>query len=94
MTGLFSLWWVWMALALGLAIVEVLAPGFVFLGIALAAALIALAMWALPDMMSGLGPSALFAMFAGLSIAAWFALRAAFRQQSSGSKVFTDDVND
>jgi hypothetical protein len=37
-TVLWHLWWVWLAAALGLAILEILVPGFIFLGFAVGAA--------------------------------------------------------
>ena len=41
MGALWSLWWVWGVIALGLAIIEILLPGFVFLGFAIGAAAVA-----------------------------------------------------
>ncbi|MEO0936918.1 MAG: hypothetical protein AAFY38_02060 [Pseudomonadota bacterium] len=94
MTAAFSLWWVWISIALALATLEVLLPGFIFLGIALAAALFGLAMLAMPAVMTTLPVSAMMAIFAGLSLLCWLGLRTAFRTQSSGSKTITHDVND
>jgi hypothetical protein len=44
----------------------------------------------------GYTPSAavLLAVFGGVSILAWVGLKLAFRRQSSGAKIITDDVND
>jgi len=42
MSGLWTLWWAWLGGALVLAILETLIPGYVFLGIALGAAAMAL----------------------------------------------------
>ena len=42
MSGIWTLWWVWLGGALALAILETLIPGYVFLGIALGAASMAL----------------------------------------------------
>ena len=42
MQDLLSIWWIWLAAALVLAILEVLAPGFIFLGFAIGAAFMAL----------------------------------------------------
>ncbi|WP_316247508.1 hypothetical protein ROLI_023000 [Roseobacter fucihabitans] len=90
MSGLADLWWVWMAAALVLAVIEVLVPGFIFLGFALGA----LAMVALVLVAPGLAAPALLAIFAGLSLLAWIALRMLFRSQSSGARVVHEDIND
>ena len=34
---MWSVWWVWMVAGFGLGVLEVLAPGFIFLGVALGA---------------------------------------------------------
>ncbi|WP_300058092.1 hypothetical protein [uncultured Roseobacter sp.] len=90
MTEFLNLWWVWTAAALALAVIEVLIPGFIFLGFALGA----LAMVAVVLAAPGLSAPALFAIFAGLSLIAWIGLRIAFRKQSSGARTFHRDVND
>ncbi len=89
MTELWTTWWVWLAAALGLTILEILIPGYVFLGIALGAALIAVIV-ALPV---SIGPSAILATFAVLSLAAWLILRRAFRARNDQSRVIHDDIN-
>ncbi|MEC3861666.1 hypothetical protein VK792_10250 [Mesobacterium sp. TK19101] len=85
-----SLWWVWLSAALALAILEVLAPGFVFLGFALGA----LAVSVLVAL--GLSPAAsiLMALWAGLSLAAWIGLKLAFRGPKSNRKIIREDIND
>ncbi len=90
MTGLLSLWWAWIAIAIGLGIVEVMAPGFIFLGFALGALVMAGVVALFPT----LSVAALLAIFAGLSLIGWIVLRRLFKRQSTGTKVFTDDVND
>ncbi len=90
MTELLNLWWVWTAAALALAVIEVLVPGFIFLGFALGALAMVAVIFAVP----GLSAPALLATFAGLSLAAWIGLRLAFRKQSSGAKVIHHDIND
>ncbi|WP_295316411.1 hypothetical protein [Roseobacter sp.] len=88
--ALLSLWWIWVAVALVLGIIEVLAPGFIFLGFALGA-LVTAALVAF-----GYVPSAavLFAVFGGVSLLAWVGLRFAFRGQTSGARIVTRDIND
>lgn len=90
MIGLLSLWWAWVAIAIGLGIVELMAPGFIFLGFALGALIMA----GIVALVPGLSVAALAALFAGLSLLCWIALRVLFKRQSSGARVFTDDIND
>jgi membrane protein implicated in regulation of membrane protease activity len=90
MTGLLSLWWVWLAVALALGLAEVMLPGFIFLGFALGALLMALVV----AIFTTLSPPALLAVFAGLSLLAWIGLRLAFKRQSSGARIVTRDIND
>lgn len=87
-------WWVWIAIALGLGIVELLLPGFIFLGFALGAAVLGLLMLALPAAFAGISLNALLAVFAGISLACWIGLRFAFRHQSSGARIVEHDIND
>lgn len=90
-TTLFSLWWVWLAAALALGILEVLAPGFIFLGFALAAVVMALL-----HLIFGLAISlpAKFALFACLSLAGWYVMRLMFKSPGGSVKIIEKDVND
>ncbi|MBC7180765.1 MAG: hypothetical protein H5U14_11865 [Roseovarius sp.] len=88
-TVLWHLWWVWLAAALGLAILEILVPGFIFLGFAVGAALIALLVLLPLD----LGLTALLALFALLSLAAWVILLRLFRAPDDQSRVIREDIN-
>lgn len=91
MAEVMTIWWVWLAAALVLAILEVLAPGFVFLGFAIAAALVGLAL---------LGPLKLLSVpmllliFAVLSLATWLLLRRMFALPKGQVKTFKHDIND
>ena len=89
MADLWSLWWVWLCLALGLAILEVLAPGYVFLGIALGAAVMAGVVAVLP----ALSPPTLLVIFALLSLVSWLALRHLFRAPDDQTRVIHEDIN-
>lgn len=86
-----SIWWVWLSAALVLGVIEVLAPGFIFLGFAISAVVMAA--------LAGLGlipstPFATLAMFAILSLVAWIILRRAFQLPTGNAKVFKEDIND
>jgi membrane protein implicated in regulation of membrane protease activity len=91
MADLLTIWWVWLAAALVLAILEVLAPGFIFLGFAIGAAVVGVAL---------LGPLQLLSVpmillvFAALSLSAWLALRRVFALPKGQVKTFNHDIND
>jgi len=90
MASLVNIWWVWIAFGLALAVVEVLAPGFIFLGFALGA--VAMALIVLVS--APLDASLALALFGGLSLIAWIALRVIFRNQRSGARFIKHDIND
>lgn len=84
-------WWLWIAAALILGILEVLAPGYVFLGFALGALAVGLVL-----MNTGLGLSlpVLLLIFAALSLIAWLGLRHFFALPKGQVKTFDTDIND
>ena len=71
MDALANTWWAWAALALVLAILEVLAPGFVLLGFAIGAALVSVLVWL------NVGQSLIWLslLFAVASLVAWLVLQ-------------------
>lgn len=83
-------WWAWATLALSLGVLEALLPGFVFLGFASGAAMVALAALLFP----GLPPAWLAVGFAAGSLATWIALRAAFRSPRDRVRHWDSDIND
>ncbi len=91
MVDLMTTWWVWIAAALVLAIVEVLVPGFVFLGFAIGAAAMGLIL-----VMTGhtLSIPMILLIFAALSLAAWLILRRIFALPTGQVKTFDHDIND
>jgi len=86
-----TLWWAWLAAALALAVLEVLAPGFIFLGFAIGALVMTLLVAILP---AALSVPVAMAIFAGLSLVSWIVLKLAFKSQSSGARRVTHDIND
>ncbi len=88
---IWSTWWLWAAAALLLAIIEVLAPGFVFLGFAIGAAAVALIL--LNTGMSVSLPMMLL-IFAALSLVAWLLMRRFFARPQGQVKTFDHDIND
>ncbi|MBV1895791.1 MAG: hypothetical protein KUG70_04975 [Rhodobacteraceae bacterium] len=91
MEPLWSIWWVWLSGALVLGILEVLLPGFVFLGFAIGAVVVALVL-----LIPGLGFSlpVLLLVFAALSLASWLVLRKMFALPTGQVKRFDSDIND
>ena len=87
----YTLWWVWMAGALALAIAEVLLPGFIFLGFAIGAFAVSLI---LLNTGLGLGLPFLLLIFAGFSLIAWLLLRRFFAMPKGQVKRFKGDIND
>ena len=90
MAAYLTLWWVWVCIALALGVVELLAPGFIFLGFAIGAIIMA----AIVAFFGISNAPALLALFSILSLLAWIALRLAFRNQSSGARIVTRDINE
>ena len=90
MEMLVNTWWAWLTAALVLALIEILAPGFIFLGFALGA----LAMTAIVLFASGFSVSVALALFAGLSLLGWIALRLIFRNHRSAARFIEHDIND
>ncbi|MEM8774407.1 MAG: hypothetical protein AAGF53_05200 [Pseudomonadota bacterium] len=87
---MFSLWWVWLSAALLLAIIEIMIPGFIFLGIAIGAAITALVIVIVP----GLAFSTLMVIFGLLSLVAWLILRSVFRAPNDQTRIIHEDIND
>lgn len=91
MQDILSVWWVWTASALALAILEVLVPGFVFLGFAIGAAGVGLVVG---FGLLSLSWPLLLVIWAGLSLAAWLVMRQIFALPERQVKRFDHDVND
>lgn len=86
---LWAQWWVWLGAALVLAILETLAPGYIFLGIALGAAVTA-GVVALPF---DVNLPALLAIFAILSLVSWYVLRRIFKPADDQTRIVHEDIN-
>jgi membrane protein implicated in regulation of membrane protease activity len=84
-------WWLWVVIGLVIAIFEVLAPGFVFLGFAAGA--IGVGLLLLIGVPTGGFYGALL-IGAVLSAAAWFALRHFVGVRRGQTKFIDDDIND
>lgn len=86
-----GVWWVWIVAGLGLAALEVILPGYIFAGFAIAAVLTGALIWL--GVLGGSLPVALV-VFALVSLAAWGALRALFGKNLGEVKRWDRDIND
>ena len=84
-------WWIWLAGALVLAILEVALPGFIFLGFAIGGAITGILL-----LIPGVAPNlpVLLLVFAVLSLAAWLILRRMFALPRGQVKTFNHDINE
>jgi membrane protein implicated in regulation of membrane protease activity len=93
---MYELWWIWVAAGLGLAILEVLVPGFLFAGFAVGAvitgAIIGLGIpgsgWMLASPVNAL------VVFAVFSVAAWLGMRLMMGVRSGQMKKIDTDINE
>lgn len=84
-------WWVWVAGGFAVGIVEVLAPGYIFLGFAIGAVLVGLVLW---SGLLAIGLPVQIALFAVVSVLAWLGLRRAFPHSRGAVKRWTRDINE
>ncbi|MEZ5721415.1 MAG: hypothetical protein R3D59_06930 [Paracoccaceae bacterium] len=87
---IWDIWWVWVAAGLVLAILELFAPGFIFVGFAVGAVAVGL--------LVALGvaltlPWALV-IFAVISLIAWIGFRSALGTREGQTKTFDRDINE
>jgi len=93
---MWAAWWVWGVAAVGLAIGEVLIPGFVLLGFAVGAAVVALILLVGGPLAVWLGGSLplLLLVFSVVSLVSWLALRRWVGVYRGQVKTFDHDIND
>lgn len=90
---MWSDWWVWVVAGFLLAIIEVLVPGYIFIGFAIGSMLTGLLLWAgVLGSEGGIAPLLLF--YALASVAAWIGLRAIFGKPGERPKIWERDIND
>lgn len=93
---IWSLWWVWVAAGIGLAILEIFAPGFVFLGFAVGAAGTGLLLGiggAFSAWLAGSFPATILT-FALISLVSWLIMRRYFGVRRGQKTVFDRDINE
>jgi inner membrane protein len=90
LTGLVGTWWAWVILGFALGVLEVIVPGFIFLGFAIGAVV--------TGVLVGIGVSAglpaLILIFAVVSVVAWLVLRRVVGVREGQVKVWDRDIND
>ncbi|KJZ21095.1 NfeD family protein [Loktanella sp. S4079] len=88
---LWSEWWVWMSAGVVLATLEVLVPGYIFLGFALGAGVMGLLILI---GISAKGLALTLAIFAMLSLASYLVMRKVFGLRTGQVKIWDTDIND
>lgn len=88
---LWTEWWVWMSGALILATLEVLIPGYIFLGFAIGAGVMGLLILL---GISAKGLALTLVIFAVLSLISYIGMRKYFGLKTGQVKIWDTDVND
>jgi inner membrane protein len=88
--ALVGTWWAWVILGFALGVLEVLAPGFIFLGFAIGAVVTG----ALVGIGIPAGVPALILIFAVVSVIAWLVLRRVVGVREGQVKIWDRDIND
>jgi len=84
-------WWAWVVLGFALGVLEVLAPGYIFLGFAVGAVLTGVLVG------FGIAPAglpALILLFSIASVVAWVTLRKTVGVRKGQVKLWNRDIND
>lgn len=91
-----SEWWIWLSAAVVLGILEVVIPGYVFLGFAVGAAATGLILLVGGPLAGSLAASIplLVLFFAILSLIAWIVMRRVLGVRSGQVKTFDRDINE
>jgi len=87
---LIGTWWAWVILGFALGVLEVLVPGFIFLGFAIGAVVTGI----LVGLGVHAGLPALTLIFAVVSVIAWFVLRRTMGVREGQVKIWDRDIND
>jgi membrane protein implicated in regulation of membrane protease activity len=90
LTTLAGTWWAWVILGFALGVLEVLVPGFIFLGFAIGAVVTGI----LVGLGIPAGLPALILIFSVVSVVAWLILRRVVGVREGQVKVWDRDIND
>lgn len=87
----FGLWWVWIVIGFAVGVLEVLAPGYIFLGFAMGA--VATGLLVGVGLLGATLPLTLL-VFALASLLAWAVTRKLLGAQAGKAKIWHRDIND
>ncbi|MDN5786212.1 NfeD family protein [Pseudorhodobacter sp.] len=87
----FGLWWVWIVAGFALGVLEILVPGYIFLGFAIGAVITGVLVG-----IGVLGTNTAITMlvFAVASLMAWFVTRRFLGSHAGQVKIWDRDIND
>ncbi|MCU0800229.1 MAG: hypothetical protein MUD11_00395 [Rhodobacteraceae bacterium] len=88
---MWTTWWVWIVGGFALGVLEVLVPGYIFLGFAVGAVLTGIL---LGTGLLGSSFTVTMLIFSLASLAAWYLLRATLSRHEGQVKIWHKDVND
>ena len=88
---MWNVWWVWIVAGFALGVLEILAPGYIFLGFAMGALLTGVLLGF--GILGGSLPLFLL-VFAVLSLITWLVLRRVVGVTDSQAKIWHKDIND
>lgn len=88
---MWQVWWVWIVAGFALGVLEVIAPGYIFLGFAIGAVIVGLGLAV--GLLGGSLPL-LILIFALASLAAWLGLRRTMGVRPTQVKLWDRDIND
>ncbi|MFN4154470.1 MAG: hypothetical protein ACK4HF_07430 [Paracoccaceae bacterium] len=88
---MWTVWWVWIVAGFALGVLEVLAPGYIFVGFAIGAVVVGAGL--------GLGVlggslALLLLVFAVASLVAWYVLRRVLGVRKGQVRLWDRDIND
>ena len=88
---MWAIWWVWIVAGFALGVLEIIAPGYIFVGFAIGAVIVGAGLG-----LSILGGSlpVLLLVFAIASLIAWLGLRRLLGVREGQSKLWDRDIND
>ena len=88
---MWAVWWVWVVAGFALGVLEVLLPGFIFLGFAIGAVITGVLVG---TGLLGANVPLLVLVFALASLAAWYGLRRMFGIKGGSVKLWDKDINE
>ncbi|MFN3844914.1 MAG: NfeD family protein [Paracoccaceae bacterium] len=88
---MWAVWWVWIVAGFALGVLEVLAPGYIFVGFAIGAVVVGAGLGL--GLLGGSLALLLF-VFAVASLAAWYVLRRTMGVRKGQVRLWDRDIND